>query len=55
MSLFALNQQSEEAQRYIKIKQQEALIDAELKLARKRELAELTAAANGNEDVSQTF
>jgi hypothetical protein len=55
LSVFALNSQSEEAQRYIKIKQQEALIDAELNLARKKRELQLLTAANASEDLSQVF
>ena len=51
MSLFAMDPQSEAAKRFLSIKQEEALIEAELNLARKkRELAQLQLEAHDNED-----
>jgi len=51
MSLFAMDPQSEAAKRFLSIKQEEALILAELTLARKkRELAQLQLEAHDNED-----
>ena len=47
MSLFAMDPQSEAAKRFLSIKQEEALIEAELNLARKkRELAQLQLEAH---------
>ena len=53
MSMFAMDPQSEAAKRFLSIKQEEALIEAELNLARKkRELAQRQLEAHDNEDES---